>query len=691
MLAFQELPFRTLKGLQTKKALTEFAPYDAFSCVGGHFNDEGAFVKRMGGSKRNSTALSAYASSIFDFKYNNDVDQKILISSGTDIYNDNAGSPISIKSGLTSGTWPDWESFEDFAFFANGADDLLKYDGTTVTNAGIERPGTSPTLNTSNGGGSLTPADVFYVAVTYVSADGVESNPCNSVSVTIGGGHNQIDLTNVPVSTDTQVTKRYIYVTNPNQAVLYYHGEINDNVTTTYTIQDVNSLGALLEYNHDTAPTGLNGIELFKNRLFGFKDNQIYWTPEFKPYYWPQGELDTEAGVVTEVGDGSPITGMKAFFDILLIFKRYDIYVLSGNDELSFTISRLRSDERVGAVNDRCIWVIGNYCYFLAQNSVYRTDGITVQNIGEPISDFFDENSASTLYKIYKDYIDDACAIYDKENNLYLLFIHTGTDPVTENNMCFALDVRSIAASQKGITADWCIWPGFSTQCASIVTIDGVERWWRGDENGFYFIQNTLNGDGSNVTSTATSGGASTLTDTAQAWTVNAWTGLKVYILSGTGEGQERTISSNTADTLTVSSAWDTQPDNTSVYAIGGIPWHYDHSWNDYGTRSRWKRLRFIRPYVETSGDYGVDLTLGFDFSYTSATTLNFSLNGIAFWDSALWDVDVWDGTAVLTDKLGVSGSKIHIWNKVKVENNAAGQPCRYSGIDKIYQMKGYR
>jgi hypothetical protein len=691
MLAFQELAFRNLGGIQTKKALTEFSPRDAFSCVGGHFNDEGAFSKRRGGGKRNQTALSSYATSIFDFKYNNDVDQKIYYSSGTAIYDDNGGSPSSVKTGLSSGNWPDWQSFENFAFFANGADDLLKSDGTTFTNAGIDRPGTSPTLATSNGAGTLTPTDTFLIAVTYVSADGVESNPCDNGSITIGGGHNQIDLTNVPVSTDTQVTKRYIYVTNANNTVLFYHGEINDNVTTTYTILDVNSLGALLEYTHDVAPEGLKGIELFKNRLFGFKDNKIYFSKLFAPYYWPQGELDTETVFSSEVADGSPITGMKSFFDVLLVFKRYDIYVLSGNNELDFTISRLRSDERVGAVNDRSIIVIDNYCYFLSENSVFRTDGITVQNMGEPISDFFDENSSSTTYKVYKDYIDDACAVYDEDNNLYLLFIHTGTDPVTENNMCFALDVRSVAAAQKGITADWSLWPGFSTQCASIVTIDGAQQWWRGDENGYIFRQNTLDGDGSNITSTATSGGASTLIDTAQLWTVDAYAGLRVNILSGTGEGQERDIASNTADTLTVTTLWDTEPDDTSVYTVGGIPWHYTHSWNDYGTRSRWKRLRFIRPYVETSGNYDIALTAGFDFSYTASTTLSLSLNGIAFWDSAMWDVDVWDGKAVLTDKLPISGSKIHIWNNIKVENNAAGQPCRYSGVDKLYQMKGYR
>lgn len=70
------------------------------------------------------------------------------------------------------------------------------------------------------------------------------------------------------------------------------------------------------------------------------------------------------------------------------------------------------------------------------------------------------------------------------------------------------------------------------------------------------------------VSGTATAGGATTLTDSGKAWTVNEQTGREVRISSGTGVGQARTIASNTATALTVSPAWGTNPDATSVYTI---------------------------------------------------------------------------------------------------------------------------
>lgn len=71
------------------------------------------------------------------------------------------------------------------------------------------------------------------------------------------------------------------------------------------------------------------------------------------------------------------------------------------------------------------------------------------------------------------------------------------------------------------------------------------------------------------ATGTATSATATTLVNSAKTWTTNQWTNYQVRIVSGTGAGQIRTISSNTGTTLTVPT-WTTTPDSTSVYSIEG-------------------------------------------------------------------------------------------------------------------------
>lgn len=69
------------------------------------------------------------------------------------------------------------------------------------------------------------------------------------------------------------------------------------------------------------------------------------------------------------------------------------------------------------------------------------------------------------------------------------------------------------------------------------------------------------------VSGVATSATTTTITDSSKTWPVNGWTNSQVRIVSGTGIGQIRSIISNTATALTVSS-WTVTPDATSNYRI---------------------------------------------------------------------------------------------------------------------------
>jgi hypothetical protein len=71
------------------------------------------------------------------------------------------------------------------------------------------------------------------------------------------------------------------------------------------------------------------------------------------------------------------------------------------------------------------------------------------------------------------------------------------------------------------------------------------------------------------ATGTATSATGTTLVNSAKGWATNQWANYQVRIVSGTGAGQIRSITSNTGTTLTVPT-WTTTPDATSVYNIEG-------------------------------------------------------------------------------------------------------------------------
>jgi hypothetical protein len=106
-----------------------------------------------------------------------------------------------------------------------------------------------------------------------------------------------------------------------------------------------------------------------------------------------------------------------------------------------------------------------------------------------------------------------------------------------------------------------------------------------------------INGDCGVATGTQTS---TTLQDTTKTWTANQWKGRFVRLMRGGGEHQPtpfRLITANTADTLTVSPAWDTTPtDAASEYVIIG-----DDNWTEV-TGHGWAAGQIVYSILPANG-----------------------------------------------------------------------------------------
>jgi hypothetical protein len=73
---------------------------------------------------------------------------------------------------------------------------------------------------------------------------------------------------------------------------------------------------------------------------------------------------------------------------------------------------------------------------------------------------------------------------------------------------------------------------------------------------------------------------ATTVGNTTLNMAVNLYNGATVRITTGTGAGQERTVASNTASTLTIATQWSIQPDTTSFFLIANSAWQFGASSN---------------------------------------------------------------------------------------------------------------
>jgi len=181
---------------------------------------------------------------------------------------------------------------------------------------------------------------------------------------------------------------------------------------------------------------------------------------------------------------------------------------------------------------------------------------------------------------------------------------------------------------------------------------------------------------------TASAGAATTLTDSSRNWPVNIWTRSMVVILSGTGVGQYRYISSNTSTVLTVDTAWGTNPDNTSVYYIFG-------QWADVasagstttitaGSGTPWTASQWINYQVRAVAGTGAGQVAVITANTTSQLT--FGAVGTGFDATTRYVIEGDDnalyflgGTAVTLFKYSISGNT---WSTVTPGVARAGAPA---------------
>ena len=82
--------------------------------------------------------------------------------------------------------------------------------------------------------------------------------------------------------------------------------------------------------------------------------------------------------------------------------------------------------------------------------------------------------------------------------------------------------------------------------------------------------------------------------------------GAYVKIIAGTGAGQIRRIDISSGSNIYINEPWDTEPDTTSLWELGGIDWVWRFKHSDLGRYSMVKRLKFLQIQQPESITHGV-------------------------------------------------------------------------------------
>lgn len=633
--------------------------------------------KRKGLRTINRTPISGSPALTGLFNYRriaNNTDYLLLfgIDGSLSNYDVSTGTLSSITTSLSAGDlYPDFETANDLCFMIDGTN-AIKYDGTSVTNFGITRP-TVGTMAGAAGAAGLHNG-TYELRVTYGNSDtGAESSASDTATTTVTVANQAIDWSNIPVSPDAQVDRRYLYVRNiATQTQFFRVGTVMDNVATTATtsVLDANAtIKAPSTTSRNPPPTGVKFLAYHQGRMFVADDTNVYWSELDAPEAFSSLSVD---GI--NKGDGEKITGLVSDHEVLLVLKEHRVYgIFNGNNPTTWQVRLVSAD--TGCASHRTIVRQNGWTLWWSPRGLVRWDGSVVDLVGLRLYGSIDDTYNT------EEFIRASAAPIRAEDRYIVAVPSTG-------------QVRATRIIPFNVTLgvfEATYWdPMDAAVVGEAVDASGASRAWLGNYAGQLFRVNDTNADGIAegattgtwvATGTSVSAFTNLVSDTALDTTGAGLIERKVSWFDADGEFVSETrryITANTADSFTLSVAVDGfTVGQTYTWVVGGPDFQWDTPWRTYD--APWIKKRYTHCLLLVKGlNYGASarLTIAFDYDDANAngkeTTLNTS-SAAGTWDSAIWDQDVWDVAANVQARFRV-GRVGFAW-RVRLRNSEANQP----------------
>jgi len=434
-------------GLNTRDLDTIIQDNELSDVANFNFDKRGALKVRPGFTKFGNTALGSFAVKSMGGYYKVGEDVEVIATGSTIISKVTSTSKTDIKEGLTGdGLIFDLHQYMNHYYMANGTDSVQVYNGTSVWDIGYPIPTSNCSAAQDGTTGGLE-AKTYKYKITYYYADG-ESNCCSDVTSQLAVAGKSIALTDIPIDGGTRVTQRKIYRTTGDGSTYKLLTTLSDNTTEEYTDSIADSgLGADMDTDNDTPPV-LKYVVNHKGRLWGMGDpdhpSRVYYSKALHPesfpplYYWDAG-----------TDDGTIGTGLNINLGMLVIFKDYSTWIISGDTPTGTSpdMELINANPRVGCVSFKTMAHAGNDLIFLSPNlgvqRLHRIILATTETMDvEALSDKID----TTIGGLADAYLQYACAeVFDHK---YHLFVPEGASQ-TSNNIALVLDLRGLDPTKE--------------------------------------------------------------------------------------------------------------------------------------------------------------------------------------------------------------------------------------------------
>ena len=190
-------------------------------------------------------------------------------------------------------------------FFLTNGVSMVKAEAGVAYQVGIAAP-TGVTAVAVTSGGSLADGTYKLYASYARRSGGIDllyskGQEIADVVVSGGGGSGKITISSFSNSGDAQVGNKVIWMTDTGGSTYYLWDSTGDNTTTTWDITAATPLTTAITYSayaaNNDLPEQFTYVLAFNNRLFGIKDNKLYYSQKGATVYdlekWPAKNVNT--------------------------------------------------------------------------------------------------------------------------------------------------------------------------------------------------------------------------------------------------------------------------------------------------------------------------------------------------------------------------------------------------------------
>lgn len=333
-----------------------------------------------------------------------------------------------------------------------------------------------------------------------------------------------------------------------------------------YTIRSVNTSGQTLTLSE----VYRGATDLFASyaiRPPRAQRNTFYYSMAGEPEQWPpQNALTLEEA-------GTEITALIPAASFLYLAFADALYRFSFDSDPSRDGSGYRIATR-GCTNQRTWARVNETFYLLDRQGIYRLSGGDTEELALSIRDLFDREAAGE-FKIDWTHSQFFHAVLDFEETTVRFYVSLSGPSLPRHALCFnyLLSQWWIEEFPFPVTAST-----YHTRRGRLfVSGPGLKLYEHGAGTADGF-----NPTGYLTHGKVTSAKLTSLTDSSLSLPSSGVAGSPLVITAGKGKGQLRLIESLSGTTLTVTQPWTSQPNTTSQYQVGGIPWRIRTGWYQY-------------------------------------------------------------------------------------------------------------